>query len=67
MSVRALSAAGVPLVASGGPGGGCRLMEGWRSPLLGIRAEEATALPAVAPGAVRWNGSRWATRWPRRA
>ncbi|MFE3849666.1 helix-turn-helix transcriptional regulator [Streptomyces griseorubiginosus] len=48
--LEALSAAGVPVVASGGPGGGCRLMEGWRSPLLGISAEEATALLAVASG-----------------
>ncbi|MFJ4200178.1 helix-turn-helix transcriptional regulator [Streptomyces sviceus] len=48
--LEALSAAGVPVVASGGPGGGCRLMEGWRSPLLGISAEEATALLAAASG-----------------
>ncbi|MFC8427103.1 helix-turn-helix transcriptional regulator [Streptomyces sp. NPDC057253] len=48
--LEALGAAGVPVVASGGPGGGCRLMEGWRSPLLGISAEEATALLAVASG-----------------
>jgi predicted DNA-binding transcriptional regulator YafY len=48
--LEALSAAGVPVVASGGPGGGCRLMEGWRSPLVGISAEEATALLAAASG-----------------
>ena len=48
--LEALGAAGVPVVASGGPGGGCRLMEGWRSPLLGISAEEATALLAVSAG-----------------
>lgn len=46
----ALSAAGVPVVATGGPGGGCELMEGWRSPLLGISAEETTALLAVESG-----------------
>ncbi|MDH6566293.1 putative DNA-binding transcriptional regulator YafY [Streptomyces sp. SAI-117] len=48
--LQALSSAGVPVVATGGPGGGCRLLEGWRSPLLGISAEEATALLAVASG-----------------
>ena len=48
--LEALGAAGVPVVTSGGPGGGCRLMEGWRSPLLGIGTEEATALLAVASG-----------------
>jgi len=48
--LEALGAAGVPVVASGGPGGGCRLMEGYRSPLLGISAEEATALLAVSAG-----------------
>ncbi|WP_030598419.1 helix-turn-helix transcriptional regulator [Streptomyces fulvoviolaceus] len=48
--LEALGAAGVPVVASGGPGGGCRLMDGWRSPLLGISAEEATALLAVSSG-----------------
>ncbi|MCI3278106.1 helix-turn-helix transcriptional regulator [Streptomyces cylindrosporus] len=48
--LEALGAAGVPVVASGGPGGGCRLLEGWRSPLLGISAEEATALLAVSAG-----------------
>jgi predicted DNA-binding transcriptional regulator YafY len=48
--LEALGAAGVPVVTSGGPGGGCRLMDGWRSPLLGISAEEATALLAVSVG-----------------
>ena len=48
--LEALGAVGVPVVATGGPGGGCRLMEGWRSPLLGISAEEATALLAVSAG-----------------
>lgn len=48
--LEALGAAGVPVVTHGGPGGGCRLLEGWRSPLLGISAEEATALLAVSAG-----------------
>src|SRR6266568_5972946 len=48
--LEALSAAGVPVMTTGGPGGGCCLMEGWRSPLLGISAEEATALLAVSAG-----------------
>jgi predicted DNA-binding transcriptional regulator YafY len=46
--VEALSAAGIPVWAAGGPGGGCQLMEGWRSPLLGISTEEAMALLAAA-------------------
>jgi predicted DNA-binding transcriptional regulator YafY len=46
--IEALSAAGIPVWGEGGPGGGCQLMEGWRSPLLGISTEEAMALLAVA-------------------
>src|SRR6202011_5023613 len=46
--IEALSAAGVPVWATGGPGGGCQLMEGWRSSLLGISTEEAMALLAAA-------------------
>jgi predicted DNA-binding transcriptional regulator YafY len=37
--IEALSAAGIPVWATGGPGGGCQLMEGWRSSLLGISTE----------------------------
>ena len=42
--LEALAAAGVPVVTSSGPGGWCRLMEGYRFPLRGLRPEEAEAL-----------------------
>jgi predicted DNA-binding transcriptional regulator YafY len=42
--LEALGAAGVPVITEAGPGGGCRLMEGYRFPLRGLRPDEAEAL-----------------------
>jgi predicted DNA-binding transcriptional regulator YafY len=49
-----LGAAGVPVRTESGPGGGCQLLEGYRFPLRGLRADEAEALLILGvPGAVR--------------
>jgi predicted DNA-binding transcriptional regulator YafY len=45
--VAALSAAGVPLWTEPGRGGGIRMMEGWRTRLDGLTAQEAAAIFAV--------------------
>jgi predicted DNA-binding transcriptional regulator YafY len=42
--ISALNAAGIPVMAEPGPGGGCSLIEGYRFPLRGLSADEAEAL-----------------------
>ena len=52
--LEALIAAGVPVLTESGPGGGCRLMEGYRFPLRGLRPDEAEALLILGvPGVLR--------------
>jgi predicted DNA-binding transcriptional regulator YafY len=52
--LEALVAAGVPVLTESGPGGGCRLMEGYRFPLRGLAPEEAEALLILGvPGVLR--------------
>jgi predicted DNA-binding transcriptional regulator YafY len=52
--LEALVAAGVPVLTESGPGGGCRLMDGYRFPLRGLSPAEAEALLILGvPGVLR--------------
>lgn len=52
----ALSAAGVPIIAVGGPGGGWQLDEAWRAQMPGLDPAELQAL--LAPGDMRIGDAR---------
>ena len=52
--LQALANAGVPVFAESGPGGGCQLVAGYRSPLDALSREEADALLILGiPGPLR--------------
>lgn len=61
--IEALNAAGVPVWAGSGPGGGCRLVDGYRSPLAsfpGMRPSPCSPSPPPR----RWATSAWVLHWP---
>src|SRR5579884_1876521 len=49
--IEALSMAGIPVYAERGPGGGCRIAEGYRTNLTGLTEDEVRTL--FLPGATR--------------
>jgi predicted DNA-binding transcriptional regulator YafY len=55
--LQALSTAGVPVFTESGPGGGCHLLQGYRSPLDALTPDEADALLILGvPTALRQLG-----------
>lgn len=62
--VQALSELGVPLVAVSGPGGGYRLMEGYRLPPLQLTPEESLTLLVALDGMAKYSdGPFREARW----
>lgn len=65
--VQALSEIGVPIYATSGPGGGYRLMEGYRLPPLQLDTEEALVLLLALDGMTKYSDgpfqqARWTVR-----
>ncbi|MBY0422087.1 MAG: HTH domain-containing protein, partial [Parvularculaceae bacterium] len=55
--IDSLLAAGAPIIADKGPGGGFRLEEGWRAKLSGIASDEAEAMTLIGlPGSAETLG-----------